>query len=191
MIIGLLGGSFDPPHVGHLIAAERALEQLKLSQVRFVVARQQPFKVGAHAASPKDRLDMVRAATAGRDVFIPDDREFKRLGPSYTVDTLEEMRSEFPDDQLVFMVGSDAAAQLERWRSPDRIAELARVIAIPRPGFPVEVGGYISGTIEMPELAFSSVRIRENLSSGQSVRYQVPDAVLEIITSRGLYQSGD
>ncbi len=126
MRIGVLGGSFDPIHIAHLIVAEAAAEQLRLDQVRFIPAAEQPFKPQGHHASAADRVAMLELALQGHPNFFLDLREVERGGPSYTVDSLASLRHDFPEDELFLMVGADAALDLPGWRDASRIGELAQ-----------------------------------------------------------------
>src|SRR5678816_2710236 len=142
MAVGLFGGSFDPIHHGHLITARSALEQLELDEVRFVPAREQPFKVGQHQAPAMHRARMVELAIAGEAGFRLERVELDRSGPSFTVDTLRALSAAEPDTQWVLLLGDDAARDLPKWREPDVVAKLARIAVFARPGsHPVQLDG--------------------------------------------------
>ncbi len=185
------GGSFDPIHVGHLIVAEAAAEILRLEKVLFVPARMQPFKIGLHSASAEDRVDMLRLAIDGNERFALDSRELQRVGPSFSVDTLRELHSETPGDELFLLVGADAAWDLPRWHNAEVLLEYASLFVLSRPGFDVPESDMISGSIDVPEVNLSASFIREAAGSGKSLRYLVPEAVLEYIESNGLYGSSE
>ena len=183
MRIGVFGGSFDPIHHGHLIAAGTLAEALELDEVRLVVARQQPLKGGGHVAAPEDRASMVELAVRGDPRLRASRAELARSGPSYTVDTLRCFREERPDAELVLLIGADAAAELPRWREADAVASLARVEVFARDG-----GAAGGGALRVPRLDISSTAIRALVRAGRSIRYWVPDAVAEYIAARRLYR---
>jgi len=179
--IGILGGSFDPIHHGHLIAASALADSLGLDEVRLVVARAQPLKPEGHGAEPEDRLRMVELAVRDDAGLLADGSELARDGPSYTVDTLRALSRANPRAELVLLLGRDAAAELPRWREPDAVRSLCRIERFTRggdgPGVPV------------PRLDISSTAIRERVRAGRSVRYWVPESVLAYIGQRGLYRA--
>lgn len=188
MTIGLLGGSFDPIHHGHLLAAQASVEALGLDELRFVPARQQPFKVGNHGAAAADRLRMVELAIMGEPRFAVERCEIDRPEPSYTVDTLRELRARDPAQSLVLLVGADAAAELPTWHQAEEIGKLARVVMFARPAA-VDPG--VAGTFEticVPQLDISASEIRRRVRAGRSIRYWVPEPVRRHIVARRLYQ---
>jgi nicotinate-nucleotide adenylyltransferase len=186
-MIGLFGGSFDPVHHGHLIVGQVAAEQLRLDALRFVPAREQPFKRGKHCSSPEHRAAMLSLATAGRPGFEVELSELQRPGPSYTVDTLRELRQQEPTAEFVLLLGADAAAELPAWREADQIPRLARIAVFARPGSPVPDHPWVSAVVDVPAIDISATEIRERVARGQSVRYWVPDAVAEYIGTHRLY----
>lgn len=181
MRIGVFGGSFDPIHHGHLIAAASLADALKLDQVRMMVARAQPLKRDGHGAAAADRAEMVRLAVGDHSLLRADGSELEREGPSYTVDTLRALRARLPGAELVLLLGADAAAELPRWREAGAIPGLARVEVFAREG----AGG---GATAVPRLDISSTEIRERVRRGRSIRYWVPDAVAEYIAAHRLYE---
>jgi nicotinate-nucleotide adenylyltransferase len=186
-MIGLFGGSFDPVHHGHLIVAQVAREQLGLDLLRFVPAREQPFKHGRHHTSAEHRAAMLALAVVGTSGFAVETAELNRPGPSYTVDTLRELRKREPKAELVLLLGADAAAELPAWREAERIHDLARVVVFARPGAAVPNWPGVSRTIEVPAINISATDVRERVRRGQSARYWVPDAVAEYISAHRLY----
>jgi nicotinate-nucleotide adenylyltransferase len=186
-MIGLFGGSFDPVHHGHLIVAQVAREALGLDGIRFVPAREQPFKQGRHRSSADHRAAMLNLAIAGSPGFELERLELDRPGPSYTVNTLRELRVREPQEQLVLLLGADAAADLSAWKEAARIPELARVVVFARPGSLVPASGAISEVIEVPTIDISATEIRRRVSRGQPIRYWVPDSVGEYISRHRLY----
>ena len=194
--IGILGGTFDPPHLGHLAVAEEAREALGLSRVLFVPAGQ-PWQKMDRAVSPAHlRLAMVERAIAGNPYFAADGREVRRPGPSYTVETVEELAAE-TGAELWFILSTEALAGLSTWRDPGRIVALARLCLVPRDGAPdaaiaqfVEdhpaAGGRIA-VLDSARLAISSTMVRARVRAGRSIRYLVPDAVAALIEEHALY----
>jgi nicotinate-nucleotide adenylyltransferase len=189
-VVGLFGGSFDPIHHGHLLVAQAAAEVLGLDEIRFVPAREQPFKAGEHVAPAADRASMVERAIAGSVGMRLERLELDRPGPSYTVDTLRALRGREPGASFVLLVGSDAAMGVPRWHEAPELSRLARVVAFGRAGI---ASGTLPPGIEfitVPAVEISSTVVRERVRRGQSIRYWVPDAVAEFIASRGLYRDG-
>ena len=199
--IGILGGTFDPPHLGHLLIAETARVALDLESVIFLPAGKPWLKSGQQITSTQHRLSMVRIAVADNPDFCVSDCEIRRAGATYTVDTLRELRQDYPDDtRFYFIVGSDVLAQFHRWKEPEGILGLCRLAVIERPGSPVDAVATLaqrfpdaveSGavmSIAGPRVDFSASELRRILADGKSVRYQVPDAVAEYIERHGLYR---
>ncbi len=191
MKLGILGGTFDPPHVGHLILAEQARTQLSLDKVLFMPAGD-PWRKADRSVSPAaQRLVMARLAIEGNDALEVDDREVRREGPTYTVVTLREMRAELSAaDELYFLAGEDTLADMITWHEPQGIAELAFVVVALRPGeWPkhdlVPDDRFIA--LPMPYLDISSTGLRDMAREGKSLRYLVPDAVEAYIRSKSLY----
>lgn len=193
MKLGVLGGSFDPIHVGHLRAAENARAALHLDQVAFVPAHKSPHKAVPHAPG-RDRYTMACLATAGHDQFAVLDLELERAGESYTVDTLEALRAGHPHDELFLIVGSDSLQALPSWRAAARLYELATLVVVSRPGEPgpdtraLQAAGARVAAAEGPGLLVSSSDVRERVRQGASVRYLVPEGVRDYIAKRGLYR---
>jgi len=186
---GVLGGTFDPIHLGHLRAAEAAREALGLERVVFVPAAEPPHRP-APAASGLDRFAMVALATASHPAFVVSDLELLRKGPSYSVDTLEALAARSPGQRPVLILGSDALADLPGWHRVERVVELARIAVLDRPGSGAAAGPTPEGEIERvaaPLLEVSSTEVRRRLSRGLGVRYLVPDAVADYIAKRELY----
>lgn len=189
MNIGLLGGSFDPPHVGHLVIADGVQWALGLDEVRFVVAGDPQHKP---VPTPTDtRVEMARLATSDNDAFVVDDREARRDGPTYTFDTLTELRAERPDDRLFFILGADAVGDLPTWHRADELPDLATFVAVERPGFelprehPVQLRVNI---VRLPQVDISSSDLRERYAKDRPTRYLVPDAVDQHVRATGLYR---
>ena len=191
MRLGVFGGSFDPVHHGHLIVAAEARRVLSLAEVRFIPARQQPFKHGSHHASVEDRLAMLRLALQNEPGLTVDARECARLGPSYTVDTLRELRAELPDAALFLLVGSDAARDFGQWREAVAIRQLATLVVLSRPGVSVPADDWDVQLLPVPAIDISATEIRERVRAGESIRFLVPDAVARYIADRRLYVDED
>lgn len=204
--IGLFGGSFDPVHVGHLVLAEQAREQLALDRVLWVPAARNPHKARAAVAPGEERLAMLRLACEGQPAFLPSAIELEREmastapgrgpGPSYTVDTLEALHAAAPEAELYLLLGTDALVGLPSWRSPERVLELARPAVMGRPGRAPELAALeraLPGLserlrrIEAPSLEISATDLRRRAAEGRSLRYLVRDAVAAHIAERGLY----
>ena len=190
MTIGIMGGTFDPIHLGHLRAAETAREALRLSRVLFVPAGQPPHRA-APSASPLDRWAMVCLATAPHAFFEVSDVEIVRAGPSYTVDTVEILRRQHAADELVLLVGSDTLCEMSSWKTPERLLSLCRVAVVERPGSadasPVSPS-LPAERVNGPGLDVSASAIRRLVAEGRSVRHLVPDGVADHIAKRGLYR---
>ena len=188
-VIGIFGGSFDPVHHGHLIVARAVAERLGLEGVRFVPAREQPFKAGRHAASPQARAAMLELAVAGEAGLAVDRIELDRPGPSFTVDTLRALRSREPGRDFALCVGADAARDLADWREAAALPGLATLVVFARPGAPVP-GRLPTGTqvVEAPQLDISATDVRARVREGRSIRFLVPEPVAAYIAAHRLYR---
>ncbi|HPU38861.1 MAG TPA: nicotinate-nucleotide adenylyltransferase [Microthrixaceae bacterium] len=188
--IGLFGGTFDPPHIGHLVPAIRAAEQLSLDVVLMVVANVPWQKAGARPISAAaDRLAMVQAAVSGVERLEASDVEIRRGGQTFTIDTIAELRSSAPDDEIVVILGADAAAGLDTWQRPDDLRRECEIAVVDRPGAFAEVpDGFRVLRVEAPLLDVSSTDIRRRVAAGRSVRFLVPDGAVAILERRRLYR---
>lgn len=206
--IGIFGGSFDPIHIGHLRPVLEILETLTLDEVRFVPAGQPPHR-GAPLAPAALRLQMVRAAVRDEPRFLVDERELHRRGPAYTVDTLAELRHEFPRDQLALVVGMDAFLGLPSWHEWRRIFDHAHVIVVHRPGWLPPGTGELADLLRqrsapsardmfteaagcvllqpVTQLEISSTQVRTLVAAGGDPRYLVPEAVRKLILDSRCY----
>lgn len=191
MLRCIFGGSFDPVHTGHITVALAAGRALSAGAVHLVPAAVQPFKADRRLATAADRLAMLRLAVTGHDLLVVDDREIRRGGVSYTVDTLREMRAEFGTDRLCLMVGADAAHDLPQWRDGPGIARLATIVVLTRPGTAAPSHPLIDRVLEVPAVDVSATEIRNRVARGEPIRGLVPDAVAEYIASHGLYRADD
>ncbi|MFI5232216.1 MAG: nicotinate-nucleotide adenylyltransferase [Gemmatimonadales bacterium] len=188
MRIGIFGGTFDPPHVGHLLAASDAHEALGLDRVLFIPAAGQPLK-SAIVAPPADRLAMVERLVAGDPRFTVDPIEIERGGLSFTVDTLRALRERWRSDTalaLVLLLGADAAATLPQWREPAEVAALAEVVVLSRAGG--GTGAAVGRAIDTRRVDVSSTEIRARVAAGKSIRGFVPEPVAAYIEGRRLYR---
>jgi len=212
--IGILGGTFDPVHYGHLRLAQEAADKLRLSEVRFIPSGTPPHRA-LPGATAEDRLAMVRLAVAENSLFTVDERELRRSGPGYTVDTLKELREQAGTDQpLVLLTGADAFLDLATWSRWHQLFDLAHIAVAYRPGFPVDTwqmrmpqplaaeyqarlmqqplgvhtapaGGIV--VVPIAALDISATLIRDSLRRGATTRYLLPDAVIQYIQEHGLY----
>ena len=199
--LGVMGGSFDPVHVAHLIVAEAVREALHLDLVLFVPARVQPLKRGQPAAPAEHRVAMVELAIAGNPAFALSRVEVDRAGPSYSVDTLRRLRREWGDAKntsMWFIVGTDALAQLPRWRDPAGVLAQARLAVVRRPGAAVDLEPLAAELpqleaaldwVDGPLIDISATDLRRRVAEGRSIRYRVPEAVREYIEANGLYRT--
>lgn len=198
--VGVLGGAFNPPHLGHLLLAQEAIDSLGLEELILM-----PTGVAAHKRIEPEpgasvRLEMTRRAAAGAEGIRVSDLEVGREGPSFAYRTLELLADELPGSDLIFVMGADVAAGLEGWRRPERVLELARVAIAERPGVErsdvdatlARLGaGSRAEVVEMPPVGISSSMVRERVAAGRPIRWLVPDPVLALIEEHGLYAMRD
>jgi len=192
MKIGIFGGTFNPPHLGHLIIAEHVREKIGLERVIFVPSAVPPHKHDLDIVEAHHRIEMLQSAVQGNRHFDVSDLEIQRGGISFTVDTLTEMRRMYPDHQLYLMVGMDNWVEFHTWKSPEKILGLARLVVMTRPGVAVSQAGKQkqADTIvcEVPEIGIASRDIRLRVEEGKSIRYLVPLAVELYIYQHQLYR---
>jgi nicotinate-nucleotide adenylyltransferase len=181
--IGVLGGTFDPIHIGHLVTGVNVRHQLDLDVVLFVVANDPWQKADRDVSPARDRLDMVAAAVAGRQGLEASDVEIEAGGVSYTADTLVTLGARHPGAELFLIIGSDQAANLDTWERPEEIRRLATLVVVGRPGS----GSSVLIDVEVPSLDVSSSDLRARFADGRPVDWLVPAAVAEIAGGRGLY----
>lgn len=205
MRIGVFGGSFDPVHVGHLVAADCCREQAALDRVLFVPAAIQPHKRDRQAAAGHHRLEMLALATGGNDAFAVHDDEVERGGVSYTVDTLERLAARHPGDELLLLLGPDVATTLPTWRSPERIVSLAEPVLMEREGIddlsapksrsalePLlgreRLDRVLAARVRLPAIGIRASDLRAAVAAGRSIRYRMPRAVEQYVAAHGLYR---
>lgn len=187
--IGILGGTFDPPHVGHFMVAADVFAALELDRLLLIPAASPPHKQGQVRATAEQRLAMVRAAAEGDDRFEVDDIELRRPGASYTVDTLRELRTRHPGAELFFVIGMDQFRELHTWREPEEVARLARLAVVSRDGdLPVGESPIPVVPVGVTRIDLSATDIRRRVQDGESIRYFVPEPVREFIEREGLYR---
>jgi nicotinate-nucleotide adenylyltransferase len=195
--VGVMGGTFDPIHLGHLVAAQEAASVLQLDRVLFIPVWQPPHKTDEPSASPEDRLCMVRLAVADNPIFEVSTIEVDHPGRSFTVDTLRRLVERYPDSELNFILGMDSLAELPKWHDPAGILGLARIVALYRAGWKTvdlavlaralpESEGRVS-LVPMPELDIAATELRERVREHRPIRYLVPDAVASYIEEHKLY----
>jgi nicotinate-nucleotide adenylyltransferase len=185
--IGVLGGSFDPVTRAHVLVAEAAADALRLDRVLLIPAARQPFKPEGPEADPDDRVAMLALAVADHARLAVDCREIERGGPSYTIETVENLRHDFPDDELFLLVGADVAREFGMWRDASRIGEFVQVVALTRAGEAPPDSPHISQTISVPPLDVSASGVREAVRQGRKFEDLVPPKVAEYIRGHKLY----
>jgi nicotinate-nucleotide adenylyltransferase len=189
--IGIFGGTFDPPHIGHLIVAQDAWAALGLDRVVFMPAAVPPHKADLAITPAALRLEMIRAAVAGDPRFEVSDLELRRAGPSYTVDTLRELRARDPEVALFFLLGVDQFRDLHLWREPEELARLATLVVVSRGGEAVTTKpGLPHRLLEVTRIDLSATALRARVAAGEPIRYLVPEAVAAVIGREGLYGGG-
>ena len=196
--VGILGGTFNPPHLGHLVMAQEARDQLGLDCIVLMPVAQPPHKEADADPGAAVRLELCRLATAGAEHVSVSDLEIERGGASYTVDTLRALHDRAPEHALTFIVGGDMAESLSSWREPEAILGLARLAVAERDGLrrediarrlhPLHSGDRVV-FFDMPRIDLSSSAIRDRVAAGRPIRYLVPDPVVEAIRSRHLYRN--
>jgi len=192
--IGILGGTFDPPHAGHVAAAVAAHKQLGLDEVRIIPAGQAPLRSGAPLASAADRAMMCRLAFAEHPWAVVDERETRRVGTSWSIDTARELAAEFPDAMRVWILGADQLARLDRWKAIAELCSLVEFAVLSRDGISTVPPPFIAPLIRLtvlkaPAVQVSSTALREALLRGDSPRNGLPLGVARHIDERSLYQA--
>ncbi len=189
MRIGILGGTFDPIHIGHLILAEDSYRFLKLDRLIFVPAFKPPHKLDFKVIPANHRIKMVKLAIKNNPHFEASDIEIKRKGRSYSVETLKFFRKRYKNDKLFFIVGSDSLNELKTWKDLDRIFKLSRFVIAERPNFKILRVPKQASKIKITGIDISSTEIRRRVKDGKSIRYLVPEGVREYIYKHKLYKA--
>ena len=186
-----MGGTFDPIHHGHLVAASEVAAQYDLDEVIFVPTGQPSFKQNKQVTEAEHRYLMTVIATASNPRFTVSRVDIERDGLTYTVDTLQDLKHERPGDELFFITGADAVTQMAQWKDADKLWDMAQFVGVTRPGHEIDLSGLPQDTVkilEVPAMAISSTNCRERARNGQPVWYLVPDGVVQYIAKHGLYQ---
>ena len=187
--VGIFGGSFDPVHLGHLILAEAALEELDLDRIIFIPAGVSPFKQDRPpGASPEQRLAMLRLATAGEPRFSVDDRELHRLGPSYAIDTVRSLMGDYPGVRFLFLIGADNLSDLTRWHEADELMRLVDFAVFDREDSGASLVGESGLPVVRRRIDISSTEIRQRVTGGLSIRFMVPEQVYDYIMTQAPYR---
>ena len=196
MRLGVLGGAFNPPHIGHLICAQEAILRLELERVLLVPVGEAPHRAIEQDPGAEPRLEMCELAVEGDERLEASRIEIDREGPSYTVDTLRELRERSPDDELLLILGGDQAAALPSWREPEEVLRLATVSVVERgawhrEGVAVKIARLAGAAgvrfFDMPRIQVSSTAIRRRVAQGVPIRYLVPESVADYVARNGLY----
>ena len=198
MNIGVLGGTFDPIHNGHIIVAEEVKAQLNVAEILFVPAGQPWLKESSPILAAEHRVQMVRLAISSAPYFKLSTIEIERAGHSYTVDTIAELQTRFGlGDEIFFILGQDSLTQLPQWKEPSRLIKMCRLVAVPRPGYPrpdlESLEANIPGSslsvilLDKPQIDISATEIRKRVTQGLSIRHLVPEPVAEYIRKNKLY----
>lgn len=196
---GIIGGTFDPPHFGHLLAAEWARQEYNLEKVVFMPAAWPPHKQAKKMSEAKHRLQMVRLAVQGNPAFIVSDWEMKGQGKSYTINTAEFFCNEYPDADIYFIVGADSLLTMDTWKDVSRLVSLCKLIVVSRPGYVIDTNASAMQKLppelwertyflEIPGTHISSTEIRERVKNDKSIRYLLPASVEDYICQNRLYR---
>jgi nicotinate-nucleotide adenylyltransferase len=190
--IGILGGTFDPIHLGHLVMAEQVREKLRLDRVIFIPSANPPHKTKRKLSPAKDRFQMTRLGVAGNPKFAVSDLELKRKGLSYTIDTLQQLEVLYPKREIYFLTGSDVLDEIQTWKEPEQIYKQAKVVIATRPGFdrfdPENRFAKKSIIVPITGIDVSSSQIRAKVRKKESIRYLVPTKVEKYINKKKLYR---
>lgn len=186
--IGILGGTFNPPHLGHLLMAEQVGNQLELDEIWFMPTAKPPHKPGKKTIQSQHRLAMLDLAIANNSLFKIQPYEINRGGINYTIDTMRHFTQNFPESDFYFIIGGDSANDLDLWREADALTQLVQFVGVRRPGQPPYTGKYPILWVDSPLVDISSTEIRLRVFLEQSIRYQVPHEVEQYIETHQLYR---
>jgi nicotinate-nucleotide adenylyltransferase len=192
MKIGIFGGTFNPPHIGHLIVAEYARESAGLDKILFIPAYISPLKNSGEEINSQDRLAMTELAIQRNPHFELSDIELKRKGKSFTVDTIEYLRTQFRDAEFYLLIGMDNYYSLQEWKDSQNLLSTINIFVLNRPGVSNSLNKKIDNKkikfLQVPNIDISSTNLRKRIKTGNSVRYNIPESVLEYITAHKLYR---
>lgn len=186
--VGILGGTFDPPHLGHLIIANEVLHAHRLNEVWFMPNQEPPHKNKTNAIKDEDRVKLLKLATEGHPHFKIELIELERKGPSYTFDTMKILTENHPDSQFYFIIGADMIEYLPKWKNINQLVDIVQFIGVSRPSYSHE-SNYPILYAEVPEMGISSSLIRSRIKENKTIRYLVPEAVRSYIKENHLYGS--
>ncbi|MEK6190193.1 MAG: nicotinate-nucleotide adenylyltransferase [Carnobacterium alterfunditum] len=187
--VGILGGTFNPPHIGHLIIADQVRHQLGLEKIYFMPSANPPHQDEKKAIDAKHRLHMVELAIEDNTFFDVEKSEIDRGGKSYTYDTLVKLKEEHPDTEYYFIIGGDMVEYLPKWYKIEDLSQLVEFVGVDRPGYPI-ITPYSIIWVDVPSMDISSSSLRENLKMNCPVNYLIPEKTLNYIRQEGLYQDG-
>jgi len=186
MKVGILGGTFDPPHYGHLLIANEVLSTLQLDEIWFMPNQEPPHKKKSDSIKNEDRLKMLELAICGNTAFRVETIELHRQGPSYTVDTMKMINDQYSDHQFFFIIGADMIEYLPKWYKIDELIKLVQFVGVKRPTYNSQTD-YPVLCIDVPALEVSSSMIRDRVKNGKTIRYLLPDPVIQYIEEKHLY----
>ncbi|MFL6555593.1 MAG: nicotinate-nucleotide adenylyltransferase [Bacillus sp. (in: firmicutes)] len=186
--VGILGGTFDPPHYGHLLIANEVLSTLKLDEIWFMPNQEPPHKKKSDSIKNEDRLQMLDLAIQDNTAFRVETIELHRQGPSYTVDTMKMINDQYPDHQFFFIIGADMIEYLPKWHKIDELIKLVQFVGVERPEYSTKTD-YPVRYVDVPAIDVSSSMIRDRVKNGKTVRYLLPDPVIKYIEEKHLYES--
>ncbi len=184
--VGILGGTFDPPHYGHLLIANEVLSELNLDEIWFMPNQEPPHKKKSESVENNDRLQMLELSIEGNSAFKVEMIELERSGPSFTVDTMKILNERFSDHQFFFIIGADMIEYLPKWHKIDELIELVQFVGVERPEYSSKTD-YPILYVDIPAFEVSSSMIRNRVQQGKTVRYLLPDRVIEFIREKHLY----
>lgn len=184
--VGILGGTFDPPHHGHLLIANEVLTTLKLDEIWFMPNQEPPHKKKSDSIKNRERLEMINLAIEGNSQFKIQPLELERTGPSFTVDTMKIILEKYNDTQFFFIIGADMIEYLPKWYKIEELVRMVQFVGVERPEYSHDTS-YPIIYIDVPAMEVSSSMIRDRLKKGQSVRYLLPDSIIQYIEENQLY----
>lgn len=188
--IGLFGGTFNPPHLAHLIIAEQVKDQLDLQSIQFLPTAKPSHKTEVESVSVEDRIEMVDLAIQDNSAFALNLTDVNRGGLTYTMDTIQELIEANPDTKYYFIIGGDSVNNLDQWKEIEKLVDLVQFVGVERPNYPVKTN-YPIIWIDVPLIDISSSQIRQKVNDGSSIHYLVPEAVNQYIEEKGLYQNDE